>query len=304
MQDIGTQYPEDDKTDPSGFLRRARLHQSKFRAEVLNLPYNSYGNYLTKEDGEAGNNFYQGFGIFDAVKKYRKYNKPLYSNMLRSEHIPFNFFIPFNLNKTYCKNVFNEFFGGVIQTIERIEIEFAPNPREKYLNDGTSFDTYIEYSRSDNSKGLIGIEVKYTEKEYRLEKNSKQERAIIDKTSKYYSVTEHCKGYKPEAVYTLSNDKFRQMWRNQLLGESILLADNDKFKHFTSLTLFPEGNSHFVQTSKEYIELLSDNYHKFLPLTYEDFFGACNKHCPDDNYRKWLNYLIERYIIVKNVDGE
>ena len=298
MQEIGKQYPEDDKTDPTGFLRRARLHQSKFRAQVLNLTYDSYGNYLTREDGESGNNFYKGFGIFEAVKKYRKYNKPLYSNMLRSEHIPFNFFIPFDLNKTFCTNVFNEFFGGVIQTIERIEIEFAPKPKEKYLNDGTSFDAYIEYSRSDNSKGIIGIEVKYTEKEYKLEEKSKQERDIINKTSKYYTVTERCKVYTPDAIYTLPNDKFRQMWRNQLLGESILITDTDKFKHFTSLTLFPEGNSHFVQTSKEYIELLSENYQKFLPLTYEEFFAACNKHCPDNKYREWLDYLISRYIVV------
>lgn len=301
MQEIGKQYPEDDKTDPTGFLRRARLHQSKFRADVLNLPYDSFGNYLTKEDGESGYNFYKGFGIFEAVKKYRNYNKPLYSNMLRSEHIPFNFFIPLNLNKTFCKNVFNEFFGGVIQTIERIEIEFAPKPKERYLNDGTSFDTYIEYSRSDNSKSIIGIEVKYTEQEYRLEEDSKQARAIIDKTSKYYSVAERCKVYKPDAIYTLPNDKFRQMWRNQLLGESILIADSDKFKHFTSLTLFPKGNSHFVQTSKEYIDLLSDNYLKFMPLTYEDFFAACIKHCPDENYKKWLGYLTTRYIVTNNV---
>lgn len=297
MQEIGEQYPEDDDTDPSGFLRRARLHQSRFRAEVLNLHYNTYGNYLTKEDGENGNNFYLGFGIFEAVKKYRKYNKPLYSNMLRSEHIPFNFFIPFNLNKTFCKNVFNEFFNGNIQTIERIEIEFAPQPRENYLNDRTSFDAYLEYSRSDNSKGIIGIEVKYTEREYRLEKESTQREAILDKTSKYYTVTERSKIYKPQAIYMLPTDKFRQVWRNHLLGESILLADGDKFKHFTSLTLFPEGNLHFIKTSKEYINLLVDNYNKFLPLTYENFFAACLKHCPDNNYREWLNYLTTRYIV-------
>ena len=301
MQEIGKQYPDDDKTDPTGFLRRARLHQSKFRAEVLNLPYETYGNYLTKEDGEIGKNFYDGFGILEAVRNYRRYNKPLYSNMLRSEHIPFNFFIPFNLNKTYCKNVLNEFFNGSIQTVERIEIEYAPKPKEKYLNDATSFDTYIEYSRSDNSKGIIGIELKYTEKEYGLEEKSKQEKAILDKTSKYYSVTERSKIYKPGAIYVLPSDKFRQVWRNHLLGESILLADNDKFRYFTSVILFPAGNLHFIKTSKEYIDLLANNDRKFMPLTYEDFFTACIKHCPDENYTKWLDYLIRRYIVTNDV---
>ena len=64
FQQIGNQYSKDDQTDPTGFLRKARLHQSKFRAEVLNLPCDTYGNYLTKEDGESGFNFYDGFGIF------------------------------------------------------------------------------------------------------------------------------------------------------------------------------------------------------------------------------------------------
>lgn len=35
-----------------------------------------------------------------------------------------------------------------------------------YLNDGTSFDTYIEYVDSNDQKGAIGIEVKYTENNY------------------------------------------------------------------------------------------------------------------------------------------
>ena len=297
MREIGQQYSKDDKTDPTGFLKRARLHQSKFRAETLNLDFDTYGNYLTKKDGEAGKNFYEGFGIFEAVKKYRKYNKPLYSNMLRSEHIPFNLFIPLNDNKTLGKEIFNEFFAGVIQTIDRIEIEFAPAPKENYLNDGTSFDTYVEYTHTDNSKGIIGIEVKYTEKEYKLTKGSKQENDINDKTSRYYTVTERCGLYKPNSVELLPTDKFRQVWRNHILGESILLVDSDKFKHFTSLTIFPKENKHFIQTSKDYIDLLVDNKNKFIPLTYEDFFAVCNKHCVGNDYENWLNYLTKRYIV-------
>jgi hypothetical protein len=242
-------------------------------------------------------NFYDGFGIFDAVKNYRKYNKPLYSNMLRSEHIPFNFFIPLNQDKVFCKNILNEFFNSTIQTIDRIKIEYAPSPADKYLNDRTSFDTYIEYTNTDKTKGIIGIEIKYTEKEYKLKPNSKEEKDIQNKSSKYFSVTDSCKIYKADAITVLPTDKFRQIWRNYLLGESILLADSDKFQHFTSLTLFPRDNSHFIHTIKEYIELLKDNNYKFLPLTYEQFFSACKKHCPDNSFKKWLDYLIKRYIV-------
>lgn len=300
MQEIGQQYSKDDRTDPSGFLRRARLHQSVFRAKHLDLPFDTYGNYLTKEDGEKGKNFYDGYGVFDAVKKYRKYNKPLYSNLLRSEHIPFNIFIPLDKDRNYCKNVFSDILNSNIISIDKIEIEYAPKPKEKYLNDGTSFDAYIEYTNYDGTKGMIGIEVKYTEKEYKLQANSKQEKDINDKNSLYFSVTNSCGLYKANAIEVLPTDKFRQVWRNHILGESILLADSNKFQHFTSLTLFPSDNSHFIKTSKEYIDLLTKNDNKFIALTYEDFFALLSKHCPDSNYKKWLDYLTTRYIVAND----
>jgi len=300
MQEIGQQYSKDDKTDNSGFLRRARFHQSVFRAKILDLPFDTYGNYLTKTDGEKGKNFFDGFGIFEAVKAYRKYNKPLYSNLLRSEHIPFNFFIPLKKDLNFCKKVFSDILKIDLLSIDSIEIEYAPKPKENYLNDGTSFDTYIEYTHFDNSKGIIGIEVKYTEKEYKLPANSKQEKDVNDKNSKYYSVTDNCGLYKPNSIEVLPTDEFRQIWRNHILGESIIIYDNKKFQQFTSLTLFPAGNIHFIKTSKEYINLLKSNLNKFIPFTYEDFFASLSKHCPDKNYQKWLDYLINRYIVTND----
>lgn len=297
MQSIGKPYLKDDVIDKTGFLKKARLHQSTFRAVHLDQPCNEYGNYLTISGGVDGFNFYPRFGIFEAVKNYRKYNKALYCNMLRSEHIPFNFFIPLNLNKDFCKEIFNEFFDQTILSIDRIEIEYAPKPKYNYLNDATAFDTCIEYTHVDNTKGIIGIEVKYTEQAYKLIAKSKEEKDLEDFGSRYYVVTEKSGIYKPEAIPQLRTDKFRQIWRNHMLGESILIADGEKFKHFTSLTLFPEGNTHFVKTSKEYMELLKRNDKKFMPVTYEDFFTAIEKYCPDEDYGKWLNYLRERYIV-------
>lgn len=300
MLEIGKQYSKDNITDPSGFLRRARLHQSKFRAEALGLTYDTYGNYLTREDGLAGKNFYEGFGIFEAVKNYRGFNKPLYCNMLRSEHIPFNLFIPFNRNKEYCRDVFNRVIGNYIKSIDRIEIEYAPKPKENYLNDGTSFDAYIEYSHVDGSKGMIGIEIKYTEKEYKLTPNSKQEKDIKDLSSKYFTVTKQSNIYKPETVTHLPSDQFRQVWRNHILGESILQTDSNKFKHFSSLTIFPKDNQHFIHTSKEYASFLTDE-NKFIALTYEDYFNICQNQCPDPEFKKWIDYLRLRYLVPEDI---
>lgn len=297
-QEIGTQYPQDKVTDTTGFLEKARLHQSKYRAFKLNVPFDKHGSYLTQEDASTGLNFYDDFDIFKEVKnRYPNYSRPLYANMLRSEHIGFNLFVPFKADPIFGKNVFNDLLNNQIQSIDKIEIEYAPSPADKYLNDRTSFDAYIEYTHIDNQKGIIGIEVKYTEHEYKLKSGSKQEKDINNKSSRYYAISEQCQLYKPEAIELLPTDKYRQVWRNQLLGESIIIEENEKFKHFTSLTIFPKGNLHFIETSKEYVDMLANNDDRFVPVTYEGFLSICNKHKPNDKIGKWLDYLEDRYII-------
>ena len=283
------------------FLNRARMHQSNFRKSILKVPSYKYENHLTKEDGEQGKNFYDGFEVFDFVRKrYKKFSSPLYSNMLRSEHIPFNLFVPLDKDKEYCRRIFADVLKMEIISVDEIKIEYAPPGKEKHLNDNTSFDTYIEYTHRDGEKGAIGIEVKYTERAYSLKADSTEGKAINNPDSLYYVVTDKCQLYKQEAIDVLPTDKFRQLWRNHLLGESILLTDNSDLKYFTSLTLFPSGNSHFMKTSKEYIELLKSNDNKFIPLTYERFFELLNNYCPNSEYRDWIDYLKERYIVIDN----
>ncbi len=297
-QQIGNQYPKDKLTDDTGFLEKARLHQSKYRAFKLDVPCDEYGNYLTRENASSGLNFYPDFDIFNEVKKrYPNYSKPLYANMLRSEHIGFNLFVPFKSDFDFGKRVLNDILSNQIKSINRIEIEYAPKPSDRYLNDKTSFDAYIEYTHNDDKKGIIGIEVKYTEHEYKLKKDSKQERDINNKNSRYYTISKKFNLYKSDTIDKLISDKFRQIWRNQLLGESIIIEDNDKFKHFTSLTIFPKGNLHFIEASNEYLEMLVVNNDRFVPVTYENFLSVCNKYKPNDKFGKWLKYLDDRYIV-------
>ncbi len=288
----------DAKTDPSGFLGKARKHQSNFRENVLKVPMDGLGSYLLPEDAEKGLNFYDGFGIWEAVRKKTKgrYNRNIWSNMLRSEHIPFNLFVPLEKNREYCRKIFGELLQIEITSIDTVTIEYAPKPKEKYLDDHTSFDTYIEYTNSMNEKGIVGIEVKYTEREYVIDTESTSYKKAADPTGKYREVSLKSGLFKPEAYEVLHSHKFRQVWRNHILGESILQVDGDKYRHFTSLTLFPKGNVHFLKTSKEYMNLLITNENKFIPLTYEDFILLLEKHRPDESYQPWIDYLKTRYL--------
>ena len=314
------------------FFKEAAKHQTEFRKKISEN-YKEFPNYpdvqywLTDEDGKNGKIYYDGFDVIKSVReRYFNFHDQRDSNMLRSEHIPFNLFIPFRKDLDFCKKVFNEILGNCIKRIDsqsivdnkkNIKIEYAPSPKEKYLNDRTSFDAYIEYTHTDNSKGIIGIEVKYTEKEYPLVKFQKNKetnekeltKAWIDvenfkkqnNNSIYYNVTKACKLYKPEHFLHLVENKYRQIWSNHLLAESILIEDEDKFKHAHSLIFYPKANEHFTEAGKEYSEMLIDNKdNKFVLVTYEDFIAKCRKHCVNSEFKnefeQWINYLQNRYL--------
>jgi len=54
----------------------------------------------------------------------------------------------------------------------------------------------------------------------------------------------------------LKTDEFRQVWRNQLLGESMTRRNHpdSKYEYFTSIILYPEGNDHFRDLVPKYYE--------------------------------------------------
>ncbi|MBM3404212.1 MAG: hypothetical protein FJY10_04910 [Bacteroidetes bacterium] len=280
------------------FKRNCRNHQSRFRSEVLKVWFDRYINVLLDEDGKKGMNFYSGFYIFSSVKnRYPGFRKPLYCNLLRSEHIPFNFFIPLDRDKEFGKQVFNEILGGIIEQITLLKIEYPEIPPSKYLDDRTSFDTYIEYRHVDGSEGILGIEVKYTERSYELKNGSKEKRDVEDETSLYYRRS--CKSgvFQKGILSLLKQDDYRQVWRNQLLGESILIEDKPKYSHFHSLTFYPEGNIHFTEVISGYQELLKPEYRdRVQGVTYERFFKICRKYLPNEEFIRWLEYLERRYI--------
>ena len=290
---IGKQYGKDNL-----FKKKARLHQSKYRTEILQVDYDEYGNRLTESDAKAGLNFYDSFDILNAVKKrYPKYSKGLYADMLRSENIPFNVFVPFKTEIGLAKHIFSNFLPFEITEIISINIEYAPSPAKDYLNDRTSFDTFIEYKNDRNDYGIIGIEVKYTEREYKLRSGSKEEKDIQNKNSIYYRLSDSIGLYKSESIRKLPKDRYRQVWRNQLLGESMVIKEDSKYSEFTSVILYPAGNNHFAEVAKEYKEfLLSSKNDRFFSITFESFFELIEKKIDSQKLLAWINCLKARYL--------
>jgi len=285
-----------------GFRERAKWHQVRFREEVLKVGYNGYETILNDLDAQKGLIFFDGFKVLEASQErypHYKLNQACFANMVRSEHIPLNFFIPLSKNLEYARAVLNRFMGGVINIITDIRIEYAPDP-EKALNDKTSFDVFIEYRHASGGVGIIGIEVKYTEREYPLKDGSTEAKAIGNPTHPYNVLTNKLNLYKKDKLEDLKTNKYRQVWRNQLLGESMTRKSNlgSKYEYFTSIILYPKDNDHFRDVIPVYKSFLTPGHeNSFMGITYEEFIKTARDLTNDMEYLRWLQYLEDRYIV-------
>lgn len=220
----------------------------------------------------------------------------LMANMLRSEHVPYNIFVPMMTDLVTASRCFSEILPHRdIKTIRKWLIEYAPNT----INDRTAFDVYVEYETSKGEKGVIGIEVKYTEEGYSV---GNKEFAMMQDPQSAYSVTTRNSGcFINNAPMQFNNPDFIQLWRNHILGLAML--QQDKADYFDSLTLYPASNLHFhssgnhMGTIAAYEELLTDKGKStFHGITYECFFNILRDHYQSARNISWLDYLDTRYI--------
>ena len=220
----------------------------------------------------------------------------LMANMLRSEHVPYNIFVPMMTDLVTASRCFSEILPHRdIKTICKWQIEYAPNT----INDRTAFDVYIEYATSKGEKGVIGIEVKYTEEGYSV---GNKEFAMMQDSQSAYSVTTRDSGcFINNDPMQFNNPDFIQLWRNHILG--LAMQQQGKADCFDSLTLYPSGNAHFHSSGSHmgaieaYEDLLTDKgKDTFHAITYEDFFKDLRKHYKGDRNLSWLDYLETRYV--------
>ena len=209
----GKTYRYDDE-----FKAKARAHQFAFRENELNDFYDEKNPQVILSPNAAK----QGLIFCDTYReliksKVKSKSSMLFSNMLRSEHIPYNIFTPMEEDLNAATTLFNEIIGGSISKISH-RIEFAGNAddRSEYLNDGTSFDTFIEYISSDGSIGGIGIEVKYTENGYPI--GVKERKDIENTNGLYYQMTKDSHWYIPtlNILSFIKANHLRQIWRNHI----------------------------------------------------------------------------------------
>lgn len=272
-----------------------------------------HGVWLKDEYALKGLVFYEDFRQ-EIMDQYHsgttRIGMSLLRNALRSEHIPYNLFFPMmkECNREVTRDFFNDLLStDAISKVQEVNIEYAPQPKYNYLCDGTSFDTFILYRHRDGSKGGIGIEVKYTEREYQIGeteyKNTHDEQGHVKLSEHYQRATNGSGYYLPDSEEKLVSDILRQIWRNHILGASMVLHGD--LSHFVSLTLYPEANPHFRVASEEYRKVLTaKGASTFFTFTYEKLFETLSRHFRTEEQQAWIEYLYHRYLFGAKARGQ
>lgn len=244
------------------------------------------------------------------------------SNLLRSEHIPWNIFFPLRKDLDGATKLFNALLETQrIQTVDDIKIEYNPGG----LDDGTSFDVYVSYLTREGRHGGIGIEVKYTEKEYPIKRGSKEWNEThnacgIHLADNYLSPSIESGWFKEEYIRDVpfsdfnacfehvAANRYRQIWRNHILGASMVLgkcnSPSDRLDEFTSITVYPAGNGHFDDKLwSDYRNKLTDEGKSTIAnVTFERLFkimGESLNSSAIPQFDNWIKYLNNRYIVVE-----
>jgi hypothetical protein len=284
---LGPQYAHDDV-----FRARARLHQSRFRLERLGLKdWRDYGNRLTKQDALASYNFYREWpGLCELVQsRFPLRDSALYSDMLRSQHMPFNLFGPLalELSQPHTLEMIRLLAPDVME-VKAILFEHAPPKAAALLGDKTCFDVYVEYVAHDGANCAVGVEVKYTEGPAGYGKLERARMFAAD--SVYHRLTTASEIYIADAIPRLRKKDLKQLWREHLLGVALGV------ERFRLAVLGPHRNPQLALAVEDYRKQLLFTHRDHVLLISLEQWIATARHIATSPARiAWAEYLAARY---------
>jgi hypothetical protein len=298
----GLQAPSDNK-----FTAQCRLHQSKYRVDVLHEPCGlgptkgsskALGNMLANGEN-TGKNFISP-AAFEFAKdkvKQKQTNKlltieefRLFNNMLSSMPMCFNLFSDLREllknDKTEASRIMKLLFReiGWIKTVTDIDVEFIPTPIEEYTNDKSAFDAMILVDTIDGKKGLISIETKYTDLlGTNTASDSKTKNELIEKGA----------FFAEDFVLELKTKGYKQIHRNFLL--TYAYAQKNGIESFVNVVISPEEDKHSGIEIEEMKKKMTKYTWPIMKISLQEFVGrgmSCGNAAIDAVMKKFK----ERYL--------
>ena len=261
--DLAPQYDRDD-----AFARQMRAHQSWYRAAVLNVApgvgpqagsSTTYGNCLPADAAERGDNFLtehigevvqaripRGGG----VERYRCLH-----NLLSSQPMCFNLFGQLAGRPDVATRLLSALLPDIVGEVEEVYIEWAPEPKERYLDDATSFDAFVTVRRAgDGALGFLALETKLTEpfsqKEYSLDHRPAYGRMVQG----------HDGPWTAEGREQVADRRWNQLWRNHMLAVSLVEDKGSPYEFGVPVVVHHPLDVRGIEAVTGYCELLRDPF--------------------------------------------
>lgn len=294
--DLGPQNPKD-----SAFIAKMRLHQSWYRARILQIPYGTgpkpknrtyFGNMLTLADGERGMNFLTPH-IFQVAMRRLSGKKGatdrfrLLFNMLSSQAMCFNLLAPLVDNLDLATQLMQNLLPGEVSRVHKIIILYSPEPPSEYLNDLSTFDALVEYIRGDGHLAFIGIEAPLA--------NDFPSRTIIQPAYwKWAQLTGSPWLDTPRSRF-LEND-VNPIWRMHLLAESLRRHPTSKYTAGHLLYIYHPLDELLAVSVKAYQTLLKAGEETFSSIRLDQLLERWQHVIKRETDQEWLDRFILRYL--------
>ena len=240
------------------FRSCARLLQAMWR-ESQGLPIGIHqsrdggqrrlGSLISTTAADAGRNFLSP-AVAHLVHREVTYQergalierRRLYGNLLSSQPLAFNLFAPLRFNLHFAAKVIRCLLPDIdIAKILRVQFEHSPGRLDPALTgDRSSFDVAIIYERADGERGLIAIEMKYSE--------SGGEGAKPDLGTRFNELAVASKLYRNPCSAVLRTPSLQQLSREHLLTFAAVRRGDYAEAHFV---LIAPRDNHLIQQAAD-----------------------------------------------------
>lgn len=238
------------------FRSCARLLQSLWR-QNQKLPIGTYtprsgrkrtiGSLISTAAGTEGRNFLTP-AIAEIARLEAAYQERdalidqnrLFCNLLSSMPLTFNAFVPLRQDRDLAARVLRTIIPGIdLTTVTDVMFEHSPGRQDVTLTgDRSAFDVAFIYERSDGQRGLVAIEVKYTE--------TGTEPAPPELNPRYTELAHSSGIFKDAEHAVLRVNPLQQLFREHLLAQAAVMRGDYAEAYFVLVA--PRLN-HLVQNS-------------------------------------------------------
>jgi hypothetical protein len=314
-------------TKGKSFRAFAEAKARQYRANELKLSnYDIYGHILTDVDSKNGMNFLPSLRkeIYGEVLNRDEKGKGVdidrtTKNMLSSQAMCFNLFVPLNRHKRLATSFFQRLIGDVLEITKDIEYEFTPSNsifRDQSGRGGVDCDALLTYINKDGKHSLLVIETKFVEREFSIcgfRKSNQKDPCPLETNvlSDFSNCRYHFKkGYNYWKVSDESNvfnmkviqrnacpfgGYLWQLWTN--LSLAYALAHEKGYDDFSYAVICPDENDKLLdngKTFKEFRKLLNDP-DRFKVIYLSDIMKAFESIEPDFPGNGWIKEFTNRY---------